>query len=451
MPAKKEKKKTTPGSGAKYLVIVESPAKSKTINKILGSDYKVLASMGHIVDLPADRMGIDFDNGFTPEYAVMKGRKKYLTILKKEAKGSEIIYLAADPDREGEAICWHLKNQLTKGVKAKIVRVSFEEITQKAVKKAFEEPREIDMNKVNAQQARRILDRIVGYSLSPLLWKKITRGLSAGRVQSVAVKLIVDRENEIKDFISQEYWSVEALLKKKEPGDVQEPFTARLVKHKGEKINIPDQKSIDKVMSDLEKEKFIVAGTIQKERKSHPGAPYKTSDLQQDAFNKINFSASKTMRVAQSLYEGIELGAEGSVGLITYMRTDSVRIADDAQKEAKSYILDKYGEEYYPKIKPQYRSKKGAQEAHEAIRPTLPLRSPREVESYMGPDELKLYSLIWKKFISSQMTSALYNVVTVNIDAGEYRLHAGGGRLMRGQVSIDPTGQEGLAPIMMVG
>ncbi|MFH1395564.1 MAG: type I DNA topoisomerase [Candidatus Omnitrophota bacterium] len=426
------KKKTTKTKKkqSKFLVIVESPAKSKTINKILGKNFKVLASMGHIIDLPVDRMGIDFEDGFKPEYMVMKGRKKYLSSLKKEAKDATAIYLAADPDREGEAICWHLKNYLAKK-DIDIYRVSFEEITEKAVRAAFENPGELDMNKVNAQQARRILDRIVGYSLSPLLWRKITRGLSAGRVQSVAVMLIVRREEEIRRFKSEEYWSIEALLNKKNQKDEVSPaFNARLIKYKGEKINISEEKTVKEIVSEIEKQEFIVADISRKDKKSYPRAPYITSALQQDAFNKLNFSANKTMRIAQSLYEGIDLGEEGSVGLITYMRTDSVRVSEDAKSDAKEYILKEYGEKYYPKKQMQYKSKKRAQEAHEAIRPTLPLRPPAEIVQKLSPDELKLYSLIWKRFIASQMENALFSVLTVNIDAGDYRFRSGGSQLV---------------------
>ncbi len=426
------KTKTAEGKG-KCLVIVESPAKSKTINKILGKDFKVLASMGHIIDLPANRMGIDFENGFQPEYSVMKGRKKYLISLKKEAKTAKAIYLAADPDREGEAICWHLKNQFEK-YKVDIFRVSFDEITAKAVKEAFKDPGGLDMNKVNAQQARRILDRIVGYSLSPILWGKVTRGLSAGRVQSVAVRLIAEREEEIRKFNSQEYWTVDVILKKKDgkspDGEEYPSFQAKLVKHKGEKIQIDGEKEACGIVSYLEKQDFIVRDISRKEKKSHPRSPYTTSVLQQDAFNKLNFSASKTMRTAQMLYEGVEIGEEGSVGLITYMRTDSVRISNDAQEEVRQYILDNFGEKYCPKIPPEYKSRKRAQEAHEAIRPAVPLRSPKDVESYLGPDELKLYRLIWNRFVSSQMTSALYSVLAVHIDAGEYLFRAGGAHIV---------------------
>lgn len=426
------KKKTGAGKTERSmsLVIVESPAKSKTINKILGRDFKVLASMGHMVDLPTDRMGIDFENDFKPEYLVMKGRKKYLSDLKKEAKTAKAIYLAADPDREGEAICWHLKNQLEDDV-AEIFRVSFEEITEKAVREAFSHPGALDMNKVNAQQARRILDRIVGYSLSPLLWGKVTRGLSAGRVQSVAVRLISEREEEIRRFKPVEYWSIDALLKKRtSQADLARPFKAKLVKYKGEKFTISDGKTSAEVVETLNKEKFIVKDISRKEKKSYPRSPYTTSMLQQDAFNKLNFSATKTMKVAQSLYEGVELGEEGSVGLITYMRTDSVRISDDAMKEVRGYITDNFGKRYCPAQPLMYKAKKSAQEAHEAIRPTLPLRSPASVASYLSPDELKLYSLIWKRFVASQMESALFSVLAVIIDAGDYRFHAGGADLV---------------------
>ncbi|MFH1846397.1 MAG: type I DNA topoisomerase [Candidatus Omnitrophota bacterium] len=433
MPIKKKKILKTGTSRAKYLVIVESPAKSKTINKILGKDYKVLASMGHIIDLPVSKMGIDFENGFKPEYTVVKGRQKYLTSLNKEAKDARIIYLAADPDREGEAICWHLKNQLIKKSKADIYRVSFEEITAKAVGLAFEHPGKLDMNKINAQQARRVLDRIVGYSLSPLLWEKITRGLSAGRVQSVAVKLIVEREEEIRKFKQEEYWSIDTLLSKKGKPDEPEAesdFKAKLIKYKGEKIHIQNQDSADEIVAQLEKEKYIVADVSRRQKKSYPRSPYITSGMQQDAFNKLNFSASKTMRTAQNLYEGIELGDEGSVGLITYMRTDSVRISDDAQAEARKYIVENYGEKYCPASPPKYKSSKRAQEAHEAIRPTLPLRAPETVEKYLRSDEYKLYTLIWKRFLSSQMQNAVYSVLAVIINAGDYTLRAGGAQLV---------------------
>jgi len=417
------------GGKGKYLVIVESPAKSKTINKILGTNYKVMASMGHIMDLPAGRMGIDFENGFTPEYTVIKGRSKYLKEMKAVAKKSDAVFLAADPDREGEAISWHIKNQLDSSVQG-IYRVRFEEITETAIKDAFKHYGELDMNKVNAQQARRVLDRIVGYSLSPILWRKISRGLSAGRVQSVAVRLIVERENEIKNFKPEEYWGIDTLLRKRNVPSGPADFRAKLVKYKDEKIHIKNKEESDKAVSDLKQARFVIDEVSRKEKKSYPRAPYTTSVLQQDAFNKLNFSASKTMRIAQKLYEGVELGEEGSIGLITYMRTDSVRISAQSAEEAKKHIIGEYGAKYYPPEPHVYRSKKRAQEAHEAIRPTLPLRPPKSVERYLDKDELKLYTLIWNRFISSQMQNAVYSVLTVNITAGLYTLRAGGADLI---------------------
>jgi len=443
MPPKKRTAKTNKGkkSTNKYLVVVESPAKSKTINKILGKDYKVLASMGHVIDLPAGKMGIDFDNGFTPEYTVMKGRGKYLKDIKKEARDAEAVYLAADPDREGEAICWHIKNYIQKSADT-VYRVRFEEITKKAIVDAFKNPGSLDMNKVNAQQARRILDRIVGYSLSPLLWGKITRGLSAGRVQSVAVRLIVEREKEIRGFIPQEYWGLDAVLSKRPKGPSSERFKAKLIKHKGEKVHIKDRSGIDDILAHLEKERFIVKDISRKEKKSYPRSPYTTSLMQQDAFNKLNFSASKTMRLAQMLYEGVDLEEEGSVGLITYMRTDSVRVSDEAVTAAREHIIQTCGEKYCPEKPPVYKSKKSAQEAHEAIRPTLPLRDPEQVARYLNPDELKLYSMIWKRFIASQMQNAVYSVLSINIDAGDYRFRAGGADLIfDGFLKIYKTGE----------
>ncbi len=447
MPAKKKitvkkkaavKKKTTAkrkksGNKGKFIVVVESPAKSKTINKILGKNYKVLASMGHVIDLPARKMGIDFSNKFKPEYVVMKGRTKYLKDIVKEAKNAESVFLAADPDREGEAISWHIMNHLHK-LSATVFRVRFGEITEKAVKEAFENKGEVDMNKVNAQQARRVMDRIVGYSLSPLLWKMITRGLSAGRVQSVAVRLIVEREEAIKKFVPVEYWSLDVTLKKNDvsdlPKDVPAEFTAKLVKHNGEKVHINNKEEAEAMQARIEAEKFIVGDIVTKDKKSYPRAPYTTSVMQQDAFNKLNYSASKTMRTAQRLYEGIELGSEGSKGLITYMRTDSVRISDDAFMGLKEYIKGNYGDNYWPEKPHIYKSKKRAQEGHEAIRPTLPLKSPEEVEQFLNPNEYKLYALIWNRFIASQMVSAVYSVLTVHIKAGDFDFRAGGTKLI---------------------
>jgi DNA topoisomerase-1 len=407
---------------AKSLVIVESPAKAKTINKYLGPAYLVTSSMGHIVDLPKSKLGVDVDNNFKAEYVVMAERKKNLAALKKDAKGKDAIYLAADPDREGEAISWHIRNVLKDDGK-KFYRVEFDEITKEAVTNAFKHPREIDMHLVNAQQARRILDRIVGYTLSPLLWKKVSRGLSAGRVQSVAVRLIVEREDEIKKFRPEEYWDIIAELKRK--GDTpKEMFTAKLAQHKGKKVEISNKAAAESALEHLRKEHYVVSDIKDSKKKKSPYPPFTTSKLQQEAFNKLRFSGAKTMHVAQGLYEGVELGSEGSVGLITYMRTDSVRISKDAQAEARSYILDKFGKKYYPEVPNAYKAKKSAQEAHEAIRPTLPLREPASVRDYLTPDQLKLYQLIWNRFMASQMTPAVYSQTSVDIAAGSYLFKA---------------------------
>lgn len=402
----------------KSLVIVESPAKAKTINKFLGDNYVVTSSMGHLVDLPKSKIGVDVENDFKAEYVVMPERKKHLQALKKEAKDKPTIYLAADPDREGEAISWHIGNVLA-DKKKKFFRVEFDEITKEAVTNAFKHPRDINMNLVNAQQARRILDRLVGYTLSPLLWKKVSRGLSAGRVQSVAVRLIVEREEEIKKFNPQEYWDITAELKRK--GDQpKEKFTAKLAQHKGKKIEIVRQDEAHKIVALLQKTPFIVGDIKESKKKKSPYPPFTTSKLQQESFNKLRYSGAKTMHIAQGLYEGVELGKEGSVGLITYMRTDSVRISKDAQADAKKYILDNFGKKYYPEVPNVYKSRKSAQEAHEAIRPTLPLRSPASVKEFLTPEQLKLYTLIWNRFIASQMTPAIYSQTSVDINAGEY-------------------------------
>ena len=410
----------------KAVVIVESPAKSKTINKILGHNYVVVACMGHIIDLPKSKMGIDVENDFKPEYVVISDRRKYMAKIKKEVKSGDTIYLAPDPDREGEAMSWHLRNALGKG--KKVYRVSFDEITESAVKKAFEHPKSIDMNLVYAQQTRRILDRIVGYNLSPLLWKKVTRGLSAGRVQSIAVRLVVDREAEIRKFKPEEYWDIEAVLHKKE-GE-RRSFGANLDKIDGKNFKIENEKTVKEITKDVEGKEFIVSDIKESKRKRSAQAPFTTSKMQQDAFNKLRFSVNKTMRVAQTLYEGVELGHGESVGLITYMRTDSVRVSDDAQGAAKKYILKNFGEKYYPQKPNIYKSRKRAQEAHECIRPALPLRSPEEIKEFLAPDQLKLYELIWKRFISSQMTPSLYSVTGVEIAAGKYLFKTSGTKVV---------------------
>ncbi|MFC1632415.1 type I DNA topoisomerase [Candidatus Omnitrophota bacterium] len=408
----------------KGLVIVESPAKAKTINKFLGQDYTVQASGGHIMDLPKNKMGVDIDNDFLPEYTIIPARKKTISQIKAEAKKMDAVFLAADPDREGEAICWHLQQALNKGTK--VYRVVFHEITERAVKAAFAHPGEIDMNKVEAQQARRVLDRLVGYSLSPLLWKKITRGLSAGRVQSVAVRLIVERERAIGHFLPQEYWELEAELKKKQAKDT---FLTKLDKISGKKPEISNQEQIERLLEEVRKQTFVVTDIRQREKKRNPQAPLITSKLQQEAYNQLHFTAHRTMLIAQQLYEGLELGDLGSVGLISYMRTDSVRVSQDGQVAAREYINGKYGKNYLPLKPPQYKSKKSAQQAHEAIRPTLPLHEPEAIKQYLTSDQYKLYSLIWNKFLSSQMRPAVYTVTTILITAGEFLFKTTGSSL----------------------
>lgn len=397
----------------KALVIVESPAKAKTINKFLGSDFMVEASGGHIMDLPRRKMGVDVEHDFQPQYVVIPARKKTVSQIKKDAKDKESIYLATDPDREGEAICWHLKQCINSD--AHIYRVSFREITEGAVKEAFAHPGSIDMHKVQAQQARRVLDRLVGYNLSPLLWKKISRGLSAGRVQSVALKLIVEREREIERFKPEEYWEVDAELKSK---GVKKSFIAKLDKIGEEKPQIKNKEESDKILERLGKEKFIVKDIEQKEKKRNPQAPYTTSKLQQEAFNRLNFSANRTMRIAQQLYEGLDIGDEGSVGLITYMRTDSVTISEAALAACRDYLEHNFGAKYLPPKPLRYKSRKSAQGAHEAIRPALPLREPDKIKQYLSTDQYKLYTLIWNKFLASQMRPAVYAVTSVSISAG---------------------------------
>lgn len=416
------------GAGAKTsgaLVIVESPAKCKTINKFLGSGYEVAASMGHVIDLPKSKMGIDIENNFEPKYIVTKDRKKTLSELKKKAKSKKEIYLACDPDREGEAISWHLKNEL--GAGKKIARVVFNEITKEAVQEAFKHPMDIDMNLVGAQQARRVVDRLVGYSLSPLLWQKVGRGLSAGRVQSVALRLIVDREREIRAFVPEEYWSVEAHLRKKKSKD--EPFLAKLEKVKDKKLEIKDTKLAHDTVEKIKKSPFVVREIKSQKRKRNPYPPFTTSKLQQAAYNLFRFQASKTMRLAQMLYEGVDIGEEGSVGLITYMRTDAVRISEQALAEVRQFIKTEYGKDYLPEKPHYYKAKKQAQEAHEAIRPTSVKRRPKDMEPYLTPELMKLYTLIWNQTVASQMTSAVIHQESVDIAAGDYGFKATGSRI----------------------
>ena len=402
------------------LVVVESPAKARTIGKILGADYVIKASLGHVRDLPKKELGIDITNNFAPNYIVIPQRKQTIRELKKSADGASAIYLATDPDREGEAISWHLVEaaKLDKG-EVPIRRVVFHEITKEAVEQAFRNPRSIDMNLVDAQQARRLLDRLVGYKLSPLLWRKVQRGLSAGRVQSAAVRIVVDREREIETFVSAEYWTIEAELTKRLPKPQKTGFRALLVGlTDGTKLQIPSQKEADTLKAELDKADYAVRAVQMKEASRQPAPPFITSTLQQEAWRKLRFTAKRTMIIAQQLYEGISIGEEGSAGLITYMRTDSTRVAASAIAETRDFIKSKYGSQFLP---PQPRSfgKKGkwAQEAHEAIRPTKTHREPGQLRSYLKPEQIRLYELIWKRMVASQMAAALLDTTTVEVEA----------------------------------
>jgi DNA topoisomerase I len=405
---------------AKSLVIVESPAKAKTINKYLGKDFEVEASLGHIKDLPKSQLGVDLEGDFTTEYVVIPGKEKVVAKLKKMAKGAVAIYLAPDPDREGEAIAAHLEEELTEGMTKKqkkdgipFHRVTFNEITKKAVLEAFQHPRDIDRNLVDAQQTRRVLDRIVGYQVSPLLWDKVRRGLSAGRVQTVALRLIVEREREVKAFDKKEYWTIDAHLAPGKTG----PFDARFVGRGDEKTEIPNEEESKKITSALEKADWSVRNVEKKERRRSAAPPFTTSKLQQDGSRKLRFSVKRVMMIAQRLYEGVELGDEGSVGLITYMRTDSVRVSNDALTEVREAIAGSYGKEFLPEKPNEYKSKKAAQEAHEAIRPTGVARHPDEIKKYLQEDEYKVYKLIWQRFVASQMMPAVFDQTSVDIEA----------------------------------
>ncbi len=401
---------------AKNLVIVESPAKAKTIGKYLGKSYLVKASLGHVKDLPKKDLAVDVDNDFRPKYEVIEGKKKLIAELKAAAKAADTVWLAADPDREGEAICWHLQEELKdKDGSTKIFRVMFNEITKNAIQKAFEKPLAVNINLVDAQQARRVLDRLVGYKISPLLWDKVRRGLSAGRVQTVALRLIVDREREIKAFVKREYWTIDvALNAKKAP-----ILNARLFKRNGEGVEIPDEGSATAITTALDGVTWTVDSVSNREKKRNPVPPFITSTLQQEAARKLRFSVKRTMGLAQALYEGKEMGEEGAVGLITYMRTDSVRVSNDAITEARQLIETRYGKEYMPESPAGnvYKGKKDAQDAHEAIRPTSAMRTPDEAAPYLNEDELKLYRLVWMRFIASQMTPALFDQTTIDVTA----------------------------------
>src|SRR5215210_4454617 len=392
---------------AKNLVIVESPAKAKTINKFIGKDYIVKASVGHVRDLPKSELGVD-EETFEPTYEVLEGKEKVVSELKAAAKKATTIFIASDPDREGEAIGWHVMN-LIGGDKKKVRRILFHEITKNAVRKAIETPGEIDMNKVNAQQARRVLDRLVGYKISPLLWDKVRRGLSAGRVQSVALKLVCDREREIDRFVSEEYWNIGARLAGPQPPE----FEARLLKRDGANVRIGNQEEADAILADLRRSEWTVSSVTKKERKKNAVPPFITSKLQQAA----RFPVKKTMMIAQQLYEGVELPGEGSIGLITYMRTDSTRVSDDAITDVREYIGQKFGPDYVPEKANFYKTKKDAQDAHEAIRPTSMQYDPEAVRALLTPDQYYLYRLIWNRFVASQMPAAIFDDTTVDVTA----------------------------------
>ena len=410
----------------KYLVIVESPAKVKTIKKFLGTNYEVMASQGHIRDLPKSQMGVDVEHDFEPNYITIRGKGDILAALKKEAKKADKIYLATDPDREGEAISWHLAKALKLEDKD-IYRITFNEITKNAVKASLKEPREINMNLVDAQQSRRILDRIVGYEISPVLWAKVKRGLSAGRVQSVALRIICDREDEINSFIPEEYWTLEAKLN---VSGEKKPVIARFYGDESGKIDIKNEAQMNKILSDLKKSSYKVESVKQGEKIKKVPLPFTTSTLQQEAAKQLNFSTQKTMRLAQQLYEGVDIAGKGTIGIITYLRTDSTRVADEAVTMAADYIKDNYGEKYLSTAKTGGKDAKKIQDAHEAIRPTDIALSPVVVKESLSRDQFRLYQLIWKRFTASQMSGAVYETTSVKIAAGKYRFNVSASKII---------------------
>ncbi|EWH20753.1 type I DNA topoisomerase [Bacillus haynesii] len=408
---------------SEYLVIVESPAKAKTIERYLGKKYKVKASMGHVRDLPKSQMGVDIEQNFEPKYITIRGKGPVLKELKTAAKKAKKVYLAADPDREGEAIAWHLAHSLDLDLNSDC-RVVFNEITKDAIKDSFKHPRMINMDLVDAQQARRILDRLVGYKISPILWKKVKKGLSAGRVQSVALRLIIDREKEINDFKPEEYWTIEgSFLKGKET------FEASFFGINGEKHQLKSEDDVKQILSRIKGNKFEVKKVTKKERKRNPALPFTTSTLQQEAARKLNFRAKKTMMIAQQLYEGIDLGKEGTVGLITYMRTDSTRISNTAQEEAASFIGEQYGKEFLGSKRKPAKKNENAQDAHEAIRPTSVLRKPSDLKAVLGRDQLRLYKLIWERFVASQMAPATLDTMSVDLENNGLTFRANGSKV----------------------
>ena len=419
------------------LIIVESPAKANTIKKFLGGNTKVVASMGHIRDLPKSKLGVNLEKDFEPEYINIRGKGDLIKTLKKEASDSKKVYLASDPDREGEAIAWHLAYIL--GIdKDSICRVTFNEITKEAVQDSMKHPRRIDTNLVDSQQARRVLDRIVGYKMSPVLWKKVKRGLSAGRVQSVAVKLIVDRENEIDNFNPEEYWNIYALLEDKKS---KKEFEAYFYGIEGKKQEIHSKDEVDLILNDIKNKKYIVNEVKNGEKKRTPAPPFTTSTLQQEASRKLNFTLKKTMSVAQGLYEGVRVKGKGEIGLITYMRTDSTRISEEARNSARKHIIKTYGENYYENR--YYRTNKDAQDAHEAIRPTYVELEPEKIQDSLTPDQFKLYKLIYNRFIASQMTAAVYDTIAVNIKVDKYDFKANGQTLkFKGFMTLYVEGQD---------
>ncbi|MFB7302135.1 type I DNA topoisomerase [Heyndrickxia sporothermodurans] len=408
---------------SEYLVIVESPAKAKTIERYLGKKYKVKASMGHIRDLPRSQMGVDTEHNFEPKYITIRGKGPILRELKTAAKKAKKVYLAADPDREGEAIAWHLAHSLDVDIHSNC-RVVFNEITKDAIKESFKHPRPINTDLVDAQQARRILDRLVGYNISPLLWKKVKKGLSAGRVQSVAVRLIIDRENEIKNFTPEEYWTIVADFKKG-----KETFQGSFYGKNGKKVELKSEEEVKSILSQIKGKDFEITSVSKKERKRNPAPPFTTSSLQQEAARKLNFRAKKTMMLAQQLYEGIDLGKEGTVGLITYMRTDSTRISEVAQEEAANFIQQQYGKEYIRGEQRKEKKSSNTQDAHEAIRPTSTMREPSSLKAFLSRDQLRLYKLIWERFVASQMAQAVMDTMSVDLNNGEIVFRANGSKL----------------------
>ncbi len=427
------------------LVIVESPAKMKTIKKFLGSNYIVDASMGHVRDLPKSTLGIDIENGYEPKYITIRGKGELLAALRKDVKKADTIYLATDPDREGEAISWHLKTALglDDAKDKKVYRITFNEITKNAVKNALKNPRDIDMNLVDAQQARRVIDRMVGYTISPLLWEKIRRGLSAGRVQSVALRMICDREEEIAAFVPEEYWTVDAVFKQ----DKKTELRASYYGTKGKKAEIADRAAAMKIVEDVKDREFVVTEVKRSERSKNSPLPFTTSTLQQEAGRLLNFSTQKTMRVAQRLYEGVEVKGHGSIGLITYLRTDSIRISEEAIAAAKAYIGENYGSAYVSHVIPAGKKNSGnVQDAHEAIRPTYLDLTPDKLKDELGRDELRLYKLIWNRFIASRMTPAVYSTTAVKLGNGDHIFTMSGSKLkFKGFLAVyDSEGEEAI-------